>query len=108
MREAAIRIPQTGTLAMDRTFKFVFNSNMIAAIGTQLCEMWFFGALVASRRLSEHRYDQQNGAGVLRLLLFFKSSKGGANRHEYFNLLIGQRRAEFPPTKGLKGTNSVR
>ena len=41
MSEAAIRNPQRATIAVDRTFKFVFNSNMTAAIGTQFVKMWF-------------------------------------------------------------------
>jgi len=39
--EAAIRNPQRATIAVDRTFKFVFNSNMTGTIGTQLVKMWF-------------------------------------------------------------------
>ena len=41
MSEAAIRNPQRATILVDRTFKFVFNSNMTAAIDTQFVKMWF-------------------------------------------------------------------
>ena len=41
MSEEAIRNPQKRTIAVERTFKFVFNSSVSAAIKTQLVEMWF-------------------------------------------------------------------
>lgn len=39
--EAAIRTPQKRRIAVGRSFKFVFNSNMTMAIDTQLQKMWF-------------------------------------------------------------------
>jgi len=39
--EAAIRTPQKERIAVGRSFKFVFNSNMTMAIDTQFQKMWF-------------------------------------------------------------------
>ena len=39
--ETASRTPQKGRIALDRSFTLVFNSNLIASIGTHLLKMWF-------------------------------------------------------------------
>ena len=41
MSEEAIRNPPLITIAVDRTFKVVFNSSVSAAVRTHLLEMWF-------------------------------------------------------------------
>ena len=50
MSETAIRHPQKGTIAMDRAFKFVFNSNMTATIRHAVAGDVVLSTLVASRK----------------------------------------------------------
>ena len=43
MRDTAIRNPKKGRIEVDRTFKFVLDSNITAVINMHLLMMWFFG-----------------------------------------------------------------
>ena len=59
MSEAAIRTPQKGTIEVDRTFKFVFDSNMTGTIRIAVAEDVVRRTLVASRSRRRIKHDRR-------------------------------------------------